>query len=161
MERYRSTLGTAAIAAIGLLVAARVLHPGNFEHSPRVARPVQSHAATTSTVAMVRSDPPYGPYMRPGASSPGMAVLAPRLTAPLPAGMTMMPVLPAAMSGPGAAPRETGARRRGKTTMHSVRTGPTVAARARTAQASSSDAESAPIGTPGVVPRDPARDDEG
>lgn len=96
MEHYRSTLGTAAIAAIGLLVAARVLHPGNFEHSPRVARPVQSHAATTSTVAMVRSDPPYGPYMRPGASSPGMAVLAPRLTAPLPAGMTMMPVLPAA-----------------------------------------------------------------
>jgi hypothetical protein len=161
MEHYRSTLGTAAVAAIGLLVAARMLHPGNFEHSPRVARPVQSHAATMSTSVMVWSDSPFGPYMRPGASLPGMAVLAPRLTAPLPAGMTMMPVLPAAMSGAVAAPRQMGVRRRGKTAMHSVRTGPMVAAHARPAQASSSDAESVPIGTPGVMSRNPARGDEG
>ncbi len=159
MEHYRSTLGTAAVAAIGLFVAARVLHPGNFEYSPRVVRPVQSHAATTSTSA--RSDPPNGVYMRPSASSSEMAVLAPRLTAPLPAGMKMMPVLPAAMLGAVAAPRQTGAQRRGKTAMHSVRTGPMVAARARTAQASSSDAESASTGTPDVMSRDPVCGDEG
>ncbi|WP_147941105.1 hypothetical protein [Methylobacterium sp. WL64] len=40
MEHYRSTLATTAIAAFGLLVAAHVLHPGNYERSERNIRVV-------------------------------------------------------------------------------------------------------------------------
>jgi hypothetical protein len=36
MKRHRSTLATTAIAAFGLLVAAHVLHPGNYERSERL-----------------------------------------------------------------------------------------------------------------------------
>ena len=44
MEHYKSTLATAAIAAFGLLTAAHVLHPGNYERTTYPSRPVAAVA---------------------------------------------------------------------------------------------------------------------
>ena len=38
MEHYKSTLTTAAVAAFGLLAAAHLLHPGNYEDQPTRVR---------------------------------------------------------------------------------------------------------------------------
>ena len=161
MEHYRSTLGTAAIAAIGLLVAARVLHPGNFEELPRAARPLPAQSEAASTPVAARFDPPFGLYMRPSALSSEMAVLAPRLTAPLPAGMTMMPILPASMANAVGQSRYTEARRQPRAAERIVHGKPATVARARTAQTSSRDARSTQIETQEVPGRGLARDDEG
>ena len=57
MEHYRSTFATAAVAALGLIAAAHILHPGNYEDLPRHVRaPVVAVEAPTSTMAWV--DPP-------------------------------------------------------------------------------------------------------
>lgn len=57
MEHYKSTLATAAVAAFGLVAAAHILHPGNYEDLPRHVRaPVMSAAAPSGAVAWV--DPP-------------------------------------------------------------------------------------------------------
>lgn len=57
MEHYRSTLATTAVAVAGLLVAAHVLHPGNYEQPDRRARvvTVAINAPSTSTAW---ADPP-------------------------------------------------------------------------------------------------------
>ena len=57
MERYRSTLATTAIAAFGLLVAAHVLHPGNYERSERNVRVVVV-ADETAAMPTIWADPP-------------------------------------------------------------------------------------------------------
>ena len=57
MEHYRSTLATTAIAALGLLVAAHVLHPGNYQRSDRSARTVVVTAEAASTPTLW-ADPP-------------------------------------------------------------------------------------------------------
>lgn len=94
MEHYRSTLSTTAIAVLGLVVAARVLHPGNYEEQPRHTRltPIQ----TTSLSDVVKSD------SLPEVRSEDMAiaiseVLTPSMTIPLPAGVTMAPILPTSL----------------------------------------------------------------
>ena len=57
MEHYKSTLATAAVAAFGLVAAAHILHPGNYEDLPRHMRaPIVSAEAPASTVAWI--DPP-------------------------------------------------------------------------------------------------------
>ena len=48
MEHYKSTLATAAIAAFGLLAAAHVLHPGNYERTTYPSRPVAAVALQDS-----------------------------------------------------------------------------------------------------------------
>ena len=57
MERYKSTLATAAVAAFGLVAAAHILHPGNYEDLPRhVRNPIAAVEGPISTMAWV--DPP-------------------------------------------------------------------------------------------------------
>jgi hypothetical protein len=57
MEHYKSTLATAAVAAFGLVAAAHILHPGNYEDLPRHVRaPIVSAEVPASTMAWV--DPP-------------------------------------------------------------------------------------------------------
>lgn len=57
MERYKSTLATAAVAAFDLVAAAHILHPGNYEDLPRhVLTPIAAVEGPISTMAWV--DPP-------------------------------------------------------------------------------------------------------
>ncbi|MCJ2073070.1 hypothetical protein MKK75_30460 [Methylobacterium sp. J-030] len=57
MEHYKSTLATAAVAAFGLVAAAHILHPGNYEDLPRHVRaPIVSAEVPASTMAWI--DPP-------------------------------------------------------------------------------------------------------
>lgn len=57
MEHYKSTLATAAVAAFGLLAAAHILHPGNYQDLPRQVRASAVNAeAPSSTMSWV--DPP-------------------------------------------------------------------------------------------------------
>jgi hypothetical protein len=94
MEHYRSTLATTAIAVAGLLVAAHVLHPGNYERSDRRARVI--------TVAIEAPSPPTiwtDPPTKLHSSEPAMlmadsqALLAHRPTVPLQPGARTSPIL--------------------------------------------------------------------
>jgi hypothetical protein len=161
MEHYRSTLGTAAVAAIGLLVAARVLHPGNFEELPGPARPVASQSEAALTSVAVRVEPPFGLYMRPSALSPEMAVLAPRLSAALPPGMTMMPILPAAMANAVGQSWDTEARRQPRATGRVVHVKPPTVWGLGTAHAPSRDTQSTQVETHEFVGLELPRDKDG
>lgn len=55
MEHFKSTIATTAIAAFGLVAAAHILHPGNFEPTTYPSRPV----ATVANHAWV--NPPAAP----------------------------------------------------------------------------------------------------
>lgn len=59
MEHFKSTLATAAIAAFGLVTAAHVLHPGNFERTTYPSRPV----ATVASQASAWVNPPASPVV--------------------------------------------------------------------------------------------------
>ncbi|MCJ2024742.1 hypothetical protein [Methylobacterium sp. J-067] len=161
MEHYRSTLGTAAIAAIGLFVAARVLHPGNFEKLPRAARPVASQSGAASTSVTVRVEPPFGMYIRPSTLSPEIAVLAPRLTAPLPPGMTMMPILSAAMANAVGQSRDIEARRQPRAAERVVQSKPPTVSGLWTTQAPSRGTRSTQVETHEVVGPELPRDEDG
>jgi hypothetical protein len=98
MEHYRSTLSTMAIAVLGLVVAARVLHPGNYEEQPRHTRSATVQAMSIAGVA--KSD------VLPEGRSEDMTiavseVLTPSMTIPLPPGVTMAPILPTALKAEG------------------------------------------------------------
>ncbi|GJD34529.1 hypothetical protein [Methylobacterium aerolatum] len=54
MEHFKSTIATTAIAAFGLVAAAHILHPGNFERTTYPSRP----AATVVQQASAWVDPP-------------------------------------------------------------------------------------------------------
>lgn len=54
MEHYKSTFAVTGIAVLGLLTAAGILHPGNFERQERPA--ARSHAVAAAPTAWV--DPP-------------------------------------------------------------------------------------------------------
>ncbi len=58
MEHYKSTLATAAIAAFGLVAAAHVLHPGNYERTTYPSRPVATVALQDSSWVNPPSAPP-------------------------------------------------------------------------------------------------------
>lgn len=98
MEHYCSTLSTTAIAVLGLVVAARVLHPGNYEEQPRHTRSAPVQAMSIAGVA--KSD------VLPDVRSEDMTiavseVLMPSMTIPLPPGVTMAPILPTALRAEG------------------------------------------------------------
>lgn len=54
MEHYKSTFAVTGIAVLGLMAAAGILHPGNFERQARPA--AKSHAVAAAPTAWV--DPP-------------------------------------------------------------------------------------------------------
>ncbi|WP_144426455.1 hypothetical protein [Methylobacterium sp. ARG-1] len=58
MEHYKSTLATTAVAAFGLLAAAHILHPGNYERPDRKVRVVVI-ANETSPAPTIWTDPPH------------------------------------------------------------------------------------------------------
>ncbi|WP_245297869.1 MULTISPECIES: hypothetical protein [Methylobacterium] len=108
MEHYRSTLGTTAVAVFGLVAAAHILHPGNYEVQTRPARPAVTDAAPVTQSAWV--DPP-AKLAAPETTGALAAVPAPRVAAAVPA--TAMPAapLPAEMARPAESPRKTAAHR--------------------------------------------------
>ena len=57
MEHYRSTLAVTAIAVVGLVAAAHILHPGNYERSDLTAR-VVAVAIETPSKPTAWTDPP-------------------------------------------------------------------------------------------------------
>lgn len=105
MEHYGSTLATTAAAVFGLVAAAHILHPGNYEAQ---TRPVRQPAAV-ATAAPAWTDPPADLRMaaarsNPSADVPGPSavpgLLAPRMMAALAPGQTMAPTLPGTMASP-------------------------------------------------------------
>lgn len=106
MEHYRSTLATTAIAAFGLLVAAHVLHPGNYERSERNVRVVVV-ADETAAVPTIWADPPHRLHgSEPAALMANSgALLAHRPTMPLPPGVRTLPRLSSTLVHPAAQSR--------------------------------------------------------
>lgn len=94
MEHYRSTLATTAIAVAGLLAAAHVLHPGNYERSDRRAR-VVTVAIDAPSTSTAWTDPPG----KLNGSEPALvmansrALLSHHLTVTLPPGARSSPTL--------------------------------------------------------------------
>lgn len=94
MEHYRSTLAATATAVIGLLIAAHVLHPGNYERSDRKSRVVKV-VVQTPTSSTIWTDPPTKLH----GSEPAMlmadsaALLAHRATLVPPLGARSLPTL--------------------------------------------------------------------
>ncbi|MGU3465084.1 hypothetical protein ACLBXO_09520 [Methylobacterium sp. C33D] len=116
MEHYRSTLGTAAVAVFGLVAAAHILHPGNYEVQTRPARPAVTDAAPVAKpVAAPRMpsawvDPPAKPAA-PETTGALAAVPAPRVAAAVPAAAMPAAALPAEMARPAEPPRRIAAHR--------------------------------------------------
>ncbi|MCJ2115008.1 hypothetical protein MKK65_00025 [Methylobacterium sp. J-001] len=94
MEHYRSTLATTAIAAFGLLAAAHILHPGNYERQDRNVRVV---VVANETAAMPRiwNDPPRRLHGSEPAAlmADSGSLLAHRSTMTLPPGERTLPRL--------------------------------------------------------------------
>ncbi|MEE7438385.1 hypothetical protein MOR12E_03345 [Methylobacterium oryzae] len=76
MEHYRSTLGTTAVAVFGLVAAAHILHPGNYEVQTRPARPAVTDAAPVSK-------PAAAPVTRSAWVDPPAKLAAPETTGAL------------------------------------------------------------------------------
>ncbi|MCJ2054196.1 hypothetical protein [Methylobacterium sp. J-070] len=107
MEHFRSTLATTAIAVLGLVVAARSLHPGNYEVQTPPARPVAVAAlpvawtdppariAAPETTGTLRSD------LRLSGVQDGLpsAVPAPQQAAVIPPGTRSDPAFAGEISG--------------------------------------------------------------
>jgi hypothetical protein len=101
MEHYRSTLSTAAIAIFGLVAAAHVLHPGNYEPTGRQARVVAITREVSSTPT-IWTDPPHRLHASEPAAlvADSSALLAHRPTIALPPGTRTFPRLPGALVPP-------------------------------------------------------------
>jgi hypothetical protein len=87
MEHFKSTLATAAIAAFGLVTAAHVLHPGNFERTTYPSRPV----ATVAPQASAWVNPPASLPVAAPAEAPKPVA---EMVAPLPVAWTSATVPP-------------------------------------------------------------------
>ncbi|WCS24197.1 hypothetical protein LOK46_24130 [Methylobacterium sp. NMS14P] len=113
MERYPSTLATTGAAVLGLIVAAHVLHPGNFEEQPRRSRAATvTTEMTATTVAWV--DPPT-PMQRSAEAAPVIdtaALLAPRVTVTPPPEAIMVAPLRRELVAPPTSRQAEGGRRR-------------------------------------------------
>ena len=82
MEHFKSTIATAAIAAFGLVAAAHILHPGNFERTTYPSRPV----ATVAAPATSWTNPPV---LQPVAEQAALPVPVPvKVEAPAPVAWT-------------------------------------------------------------------------
>ncbi|MGC5780228.1 hypothetical protein [Methylobacterium sp. NFXW15] len=101
MEHYRSTLTTTAIAVLGLVGAAHVLHPGNYERTHRQARVVAITREVLSTPT-IWTDPPRRLHASEPAAlmADSSTLLAHRPTIALPAGTRTFPRLPGALVPP-------------------------------------------------------------
>lgn len=126
MEHYRSTLATTAFAVFGLVAAAHIFHPGNYEAQPRPVRvPV---AIATATPAWV--DPPadmrVAAVPNRTADTPGTSetsgLLAPRAMATLPPGEMTAPMIPSAMASQPGRGRKIAATQRRKIAQRTTRT---------------------------------------
>jgi hypothetical protein len=96
MEHYKSTFAVTGIAVLGLLTAAGILHPGNFE---RQAQPTaQRSAAAVATTAWV--DPPASrtAQRRAAPLSDTAALMKPEPSVPLSADYAMVQPLPAGLT---------------------------------------------------------------
>ncbi|MCJ2136621.1 hypothetical protein MKK69_21665 [Methylobacterium sp. J-026] len=101
MEHYRSTVATTAIAALGLLVAAHVLHPGNYERSDRSARIVTVAMAAPSTATIWTDAPQRLLGSEPAAlMADSEALLARHPTVAPPPGARTLPRLSGALVPP-------------------------------------------------------------
>ena len=103
MEHYRSTIATTAIAVLGLVAAAHVLHPGNYERAGRQSRVVAITREVPSTPT-IWTDPPHRLHASEPAAlmADSSALLAHRPTIALPAGTRTFPRLPGALVPPAA-----------------------------------------------------------
>ena len=101
MEHYRSTLATTAIAALGLFVAAHVLHPGNYEQSDRRVRVIKI-AREASAAPTIWTNPPDRLHgSEPAALMAGSgALLAQHPMLSLPPGTRMAPRLASSLAAP-------------------------------------------------------------
>lgn len=121
MERYPSTLATTGAAVLGLIVAAHVLHPGNFEEQPRRARPATVTTEMTAT-AVTWVDPPTLKQRSVEAApvADAAALLAPRVTVTPPPEAIMVAPLPREFVAP-ATSRQADSGRRRKSVHRNVR----------------------------------------
>jgi hypothetical protein len=112
MEHYKSTLATAAIAALGLVAAAHVLHPGNYERTTYPSRPV----ATVASQASAWVNPPANLPVAETAlldTTPASEVAAPAKVAAIPVAWTSASApLQAAEVAPAREPRRKAANAR-------------------------------------------------
>ena len=101
MEHYRSTLATNAIAVLGLVGAAHVLHPGNYERTGRQTRVVAIAREVPSTPT-IWTDPPHRLHASEPAAlmADSSTLLAHHPTIALPAGTRTFPRLPGALVPP-------------------------------------------------------------
>ena len=112
MEHYRSTFAVTGIAVLGLVVAAGILHPGNFERSQRASAP---RAGVPAAVAWV--DPPAtsnAVRRRTAGASDLAALMKAEPAAVLPADGVMVQPLPATFTQIAATARRTGTSRHRK-----------------------------------------------
>ena len=108
IEYYRSTLATTAIAAFGLLIAAHVLHPGNYDRSERNARVVVVADDETAAGPTIWADPPHELHGSEPAAlmADSVALLAHRPTMPLSPEARTLPRLSSALVRPAAQIRD-------------------------------------------------------
>jgi hypothetical protein len=132
MEHYRSTLATSAFAVFGLVAAAHMLHPGNYEMQTRSPRPAAAAAIQVAPVTW--TDPPARSgapettgAIQTGARTSGLgnavpsAIPAPRQAAVVPPGATPALRLPDEMAGPTETPRKAVAAHRPRGSGRSLR----------------------------------------
>jgi hypothetical protein len=112
MEHYRSTLATTACAVFGLVAAAHILHPGNYEVQTRPARPaVVAAAAAAPTGPAAWVDPPARLAGPETTGALAAAAPAPRIAAAIPAAALPADPLPAEMARSVEPPRKKAAHR--------------------------------------------------
>lgn len=127
MEHYRSTLATTAVAVFGLVAAAHILHPGNYQAQPRPLRPPAAVAIAAPAWAdppadlRVAAAPPSRTSDVPG-SSDTFGLLAPRMAAALAPGERMAPALPSTIASQPGRARKAAATQRRKVVQRTVRT---------------------------------------
>lgn len=101
MEHYRSTIATTAIAVFGLVVAAHVLHPGNYGRADRQTR-VVAITREAPSAPTIWTDPPRRLHASEPASlmADSSTLLAHHLTMSLPPGAKMAPRLASTLTAP-------------------------------------------------------------
>lgn len=93
MEHYKSTFAVTGIAVLGLLTAAGILHPGNFE---RQARPTTANRMAAAPTAWIDPPPSRSIALRRTAPlSDTAALMKPEPTVALSADYAMVQPLPA------------------------------------------------------------------
>lgn len=106
MEHYKSTFAVTGIAVLGLMAAAGILHPGNFERQAHPA--AKGHAGAAAPMAWV--DPPASRSVAPRRAVPlpdTAALMKPEPTVALSADYAMVQPLPGELTLVAATARST------------------------------------------------------